>query len=312
MRLRSVSQITEDLGFIREMIDLLEARTDLTPTDRVVLDQHRQMLAETSAELALSDERGLQVVLDGRGVDGHAISTERLIEFLDPLQASLRGAASDELRDEGGSFGPTARQLATPTLRSLFDGSVGMKFTGPIAPLSGEQLDMLRPTMFDRAVERVLAVLETATDPDIDDTVLEATSGLTLNTIAALRRLTEGFSKAGAPTRIAWRGTLVPAERLLTLTPGQAKSLFDALSTVEPRQVVEVVSGHLAHVDDHDGTFHLQADDGSDFYGRVADGVMSAAKGVVYTQVTVSLEVHTAESQLKRSKPKYVLAEILR
>jgi hypothetical protein len=259
-------------------------------------------------ELAVVDTSGLQVVLDGQGVYQHTISADRLTSFLKDLQRSLRHVAANDVRTSGDTFTDNEKAMTDVHIASLFDGSVGLNLTAPPGPLVGEQIDMLRPTLFDRAVDKVIDVLSTARElEDMEGALLNLAAGLSKPAINALTDLARSISEAGAPTRFAWHGTSTAASRFLTLVPSQAAELVEILESVQPVEKSINVYGTLASVDSHDGSFHLVGEE-VEYRGVVADGHLHEAQAKVYTNVSAELMEKTVEGRFaKRSRPKYTL-----
>ncbi len=306
MRLRSGSQIREALDDATAVVADLESRSDRDWIQTLVLEQHRRRLAALTDELALANEGGLQVALDGLGVADHAISADRLVTFLDPLQTAIRSVGADDVRELGNSFGEHEKQLTAAHVRHMFDGSAGIVILGPDA---SEQLEVLRATLFERAVGRVLDVLAASTADEVESAVLDAAAGLNAGAVKAMTELADWMAIAGESTRFAWRGTVHPADRPLSIRPTQAAALSEILKAVKPSLEEVTVTGLLAAVDSHDGTFHLVSEEGPEIRGRLAEGlVQDAIRREHQSGVVAVLEVQVAVGAFaRRSRPKYVL-----
>jgi hypothetical protein len=311
MRLRAESAVREEHQHVLSMIDHLTKKASRDHLDDVILSQYESQERELREELAIVQEAGLKVVLDGRGVDGHSIALDRLAEFVDPLNRSIRGVAASDVRSNGATFDADARSLSTGYLRTLFDGSVGLTIVAPAGPPAGEQLEFLRPTLFERSVETVVRILKSVERDNIEENVLDLAGDLDADAVSALRRLAGAMESANAPTRFSWKPTNGGETINTTVLPGQAAALHEVLNAVEPRTETMVVTGDLVGQDLNDGSFHVFADDGSEYRGSVAHGVLTKVRNIgLGHRVNATLEVTYLEGQLRRrSRPRYVLVD---
>jgi len=280
--------------------------------DQAAVARYEQEERELLQELSFAGERGLQVVLDGQGIDGHTITLTRLVNFVDPLQRAFVHVAAQDVRSAGETFGDEERRLAEARLERTFDGSFGLLIGGPSLSASGEQLEFLRPTLFERSVEKILDVLAAALRENVDEALVDEAVGMNASALGALSDLTGSMAASAAPTRIAWRGVVHDTERLLTLLPRQARELQEALQAVEPSVSLRSISGTLHAVDNKDGTFHLVTDDGDDIKGVIVEGHLHAAMDGVYKKVVGTLDVHEAIGRfnIRSRRPKYFLRDL--
>lgn len=306
MRLRSAEEVRSDIAHVSACLATFDDTTHWA--DALMVDRYQGDLRELRDELTRSEFVGLQVVLDGAGIYEHTIATDRLTGFLGEFQRSMRNVAASEVRGEGESFTEVERALTDVHLASLFDGSVGLKLVAPPGSAFGEQLDMLRPPLFDRTVERVLDVLAAAQEPEgVEEAVLELAVDLSADAIVALKNLAKSMGAAGAPTRFAWHGTLTAASKVVTLVPGQASELVSILEAATPIEVPLDAYGLLSSVDSHDGSFHLVTDS-QEYRGVVAAGQLHEAQERVYRYVQVEMIEQSVTGRFaRRSRPKYTL-----
>lgn len=211
---------------------------DSDPWGYYTTTRNRQVLASLKNELAAVSEADLDLVFNGEGVYGTAITMRRLNALSHPLRRSIFWTGRDiiGLQGEPAAEG-SSTELAEPIIKGMFDGSFGLRVGR--TPVS-EQLPLGGETIFERSVGRVVNVFRASVESASETEMLGQVVGLRQYAIKALTELASQISQSGAPTYIRWKGDVV-----LAVSPDAAFRLAEALSTVTDREESRRVSGIL-------------------------------------------------------------------
>jgi hypothetical protein len=246
---------------------------------------------------------------NGLGVQDGVISMRRFEDLISPLGQTMRWTARDILFVEGlPETDAAVADLVEPVLVGTFAGSFGILLGRTSA---SEQL-AFEGSLFDRTVERVMAIFRAAATDDPQREVLNTLTGFRARTLNGLQHLSERLAEAGLPSVIRWQG-----ESVLTVKPEQAAVVVAAITEATPHEEEVTVQARLEGADLDTGSFHLvvvRPDPERDrhYRGKAESSASSALRGIrLGASVSATLVVLSVDSPiLEQPKETFVLRQI--
>jgi hypothetical protein len=264
---------------------------------RAALERRHQVLVH---ELRLVEEADLVMVLDGPQVLEGSVDVDFLVKILQPFEKAVASIAQalEDAATRAGLIPATIRDLATVRLKTTFAGSFGMALAGP--PPSGDLFlpifdEPARP-LFDRAVSRLLAVVEAGLDPDdFEQNIIEEVSDLGQRSVSHLSELARVAGGAGAPVEFHWADP-GEAQRRVVLSSLVASRLQRVLTHIESSDEQIPIVGRLVEASLPRRTFGIQVEDdeiirgsvSADVAHRIEDYFGKEVRGSVLVTRTVS------------------------
>ena len=241
------------------------------------LMERRKLVAR---QLANAEGPALTLVLSGGSVATNTgLDVAFLAAFLDALEASLASIARALAGEPSGPDGPAGLpRRATLTLCDVTVGRVTLVLDRPrgaasngavVAPTLGD--DGPEP-VFERAVSRLLAILDAASVPErsAHQPLLGVLDRLGPRAHQRLQRLAAAVSGADADAEIRFNRPGHPVAHG-SLTRSTADVLQRVLAAVETEEHIVRVNGRIAGVSLVRRTFELERPDGSIIIGRYAE-----------------------------------------
>jgi hypothetical protein len=243
------------------------------------LMERRKLVAR---QLAHTEGPTLTLVLSGGSVATNTgLDVAFLAAFLDALEASLAAIARALTGEPSGPDGPDGPaglpRRATLTLCDVTVGRVtlvldrprGATSNGATAPAPGD--DGPEP-VFERAVGRLLAILDAASVPErsAHQPLLGVLDRLGPRAHQRLQRLAVAVSGADADAEIRFTRPGHPVAHG-SLTRSSAEVLQRVLAAVEAEEHIVRMNGRIAGVSLVRRTFELERADGSIIVGRYAE-----------------------------------------
>lgn len=277
--MRTRTEIRNELADLASALEPYEAEAIDEPFGvqmmRDSLERRQSVLLE---ELRHAEESDLFVILDGQPVVDHAVDVDFLVRVLSPLDkaAAAIAQALEDAATRAGVIPAAIRERSTVRLRATFAGSFGMALTGPatdeqlLLPL--DESDMPSP-LFDRAIGRLMAIVEAGHDPDaFDQEILEEIGDLGQRAASHVIDLAKSVSGVGTPIQFLWteKGG---QQRRVFLTPLVASRLQQVLTEIDITEVEEPIAGRLVEASLPRRTFGIELDDGSVVRGSVSADV---------------------------------------
>lgn len=280
------------------------------PFDYYAHQRAMEQIAAMEREVATASD-ALELAFDGRGVRGSTIELRRLEQLIGPLGQAMRYTARDVILIDGDQVASAdVVPLCEPVLAETFNGSFGIRIARSPVP---EQVSFLRAPIFERTVDRFVAVFTTARDTGEQSRVIEALWGLRATALSGFRKLSETMADSGATTRMRWRD-----EVALAVSPSTAVVVAEALAATTASDEQITVRGVLTGGDVDDERFHLIVENpqGADkhYRGAVAANVLPTLRLMPFdSRVVAEIEVIYTESQLlPEPRETYILREVRR
>jgi len=221
-------------------------------------------------ELALASSADLHLVLDGPAVLAHTIDLDQLVKVVSPFEKAI-GAVAQALSDAATTAGaiPAAiRQASALRLKATYAGSFGLALAGPPPPLHQTMFEEGQP-LFDRAVTRVLDVVDAGTDPDdYEERVIDQVGELGPRAVSHLGQLAKAVAESGGTVEVLWTEPGAASRRSL-ISPVVAARLQQVLSHLESEEVETGLHGRLVEVSLPRRTFGLEREDRTVVRGAV-------------------------------------------
>lgn len=287
-----------------------EPSLDTEPFDFYLHERAIERIAELEAELGiLMSDEAFEFEFDGRGVYLHSITFRRLEGLVKPIGQTLRWTARDQaILDGWEGSNEELLMLAEPVLSGTVQSSFGIRITR--APLH-EQIAMDHGLLFDRAVDRVMALFRAAHDTNEPAAIVETLSGLRANAVNGFKELALALAQSTVPTRVRWRN-----EEVIAVSPSTAAVIVEALSNVRVTEENVVVVGVLTGGDLTDERFHLILDEEQakprDYKGNVEPNLIETLRSLTLgSRVQATIQVSETESDfLSHPKRSYLLTDI--
>lgn len=274
--MRTRSEVRNELDDLSTAIAAFEAG-DVEPSFglklmRSGLERRQEVLNEELRSVEASD---LIMVLDGPPVTESTVEVDYLVRVLQPFEKAVTSIAQalEDAATKAGLIPAMIRDLATVRLRATFAGSFGMALTGP--PPSEEMIlplfDEPALPLFDRAIGRLLGVVEAGIDPDsFEQGIIEEVSDLGQRSVSHLTELARTVGSVGAPVEFLWAE---PGEtqRRVVLSSLIASRLQQVLTHIESTSEELPVAGRLVEASLPRRTFGIQTSD-----DEIIRGVVSA------------------------------------
>lgn len=307
--LRSSRRLQQERSLLERINDLARDTGDSdVGWGQFAAERRRERIAQIEEELA--EIRGeLEWAFDGLGVYGHSIAFNRLVALIGPLGQTLRGTARDLLFLDGAQAASTtadSKELIEPVITGSFDGSFGLRISGP--PVT-EQISF-EGTLFERTASRIVEIFRAAHSEEAQTEILDLVGGLRKTTISGLQRLTEELSRAGKASRIRWQG-----ETVITVTPSDAEVLYETISAVEPSEQVVEIQARFWGGDLDSSHFHLVVSEEprpKHYRGKAEEAARDELRGIpLGAAVSATLVVvETSSPLLPEPKETYVLRQV--
>lgn len=292
--MRTRSEIRNELADLATALSAFDADALAEPFGvrlmRESLDRRREVLVE---ELRHAEDADLVMVLNGQAVVDHAVEVDFLVKILSPFEkaASAVAQALEDAATKAGVIPAAIRDRAAVRLQATFAGSFGLLLGGP--PLDEQLLlpiddDLPRP-LFERAIGRLMAIVDAGNDPDnFDQGILDQIGDLGQRSASHVIDLAKSVSGSGATVEFLWADQSHPQRRVL-LSPLVANRLQEVLSHIEMTEVEQPIRGRLVEASLLRRTFGVELEDGTvirggvdpdiahrveEYFGRQIDGRM--------------------------------------
>jgi hypothetical protein len=275
------------------------------------LEQRREVLNQ---ELRWVEESDLIMVFDGPPVQEGAVEVDYLVKVLQPFEKAVASIAQalEDAATEAGLIPATIRDLATVRLRTTFAGSFGMALTGPLAaddmvlPLFDEPA---RP-LFDRAIGRLLSVVEAGVDPEgFEQGIIEEVSDLGQRSASHLTELARAVGTVGSPVEFLWADE-GEAQRRVVLSSLIASRLQQVLTHIESTTEQAPIAGRLVEASLPRRTFGIQVSEEELIRGTVAAEVAHRIEDYFGKDVRGTLLVtRTVSTTSEKHAEKYSLLD---
>jgi len=275
------------------------------------LERRREVLNQ---ELRWVEESDLIMVLDGPPVQEGTVEVDYLVKVLQPFEKAVASIAQalEDAATKAGLIPATIRDLATVRLRTTFAGSFGMALTGPLAaddmvfPLFDEPA---RP-LFDRAIGRLLSVVEAGVDPEgFEQGIIEEVSDLGQRSVSHLTELARAVGTVGSPVEFLWADE-GNAQRRVVLSSLIASRLQQVLTHIESITEQAPIAGRLVEASLPRRTFGIQVSEEELIRGTVAAEVAHRIEDYFGKDVRGTLLVtRTVSTTSEKHAEKYSLLD---
>lgn len=273
--MRTRSEIRNELADLASAFEEFAADDPTEPFGvrlmRESLDRRRDVLTE---ELRRAEDSDLVMILNGQPVVDHAVEVDFLVKILSPFEkaASAVAQALEDAATKAGVIPAAIRDRVAVRLQATFAGSFGLLLSGP--PLD-EQLmlpidegDLPLP-LFERAIGRLMAIIEAGQDPDnFDQSILDEIGDLGQRSASHVVDLAKSVSAVGAPVEFLWADAGHPQRRVV-LSPLVATRLQEVLTHIEMAEVEQSLRGRLVEASLVRRTFGVEDEDGNIVRGTV-------------------------------------------
>lgn len=278
---------------------------------RDALDRRREVL---DAELKLIESADLAMILDGAPVRDGVVEVDYLVRLLQPFEKAVASVAQalEDAATRAGLIPSAIRDLATLRLRATFAGSFGLALTGPeLAEAPALSLfDEFPQPLFDRAVSRLLAVVDAAHDPDaFEQGIIEEIGDLGQRTVSHFTDFAKAVSSTGAPVEFHWADPGEPKRRVI-VSPLVAERLQDVLTHIETSDDEQPIAGRLVEASLPRRTFGIQISDDDIVRGTVSAEVAHRIEDYFGKDVRGTVSVRrTVSTTSEKHAEKYTLLE---
>lgn len=222
-------------------------------------------------ELALASSADLHLILDGPAVIDHTIDIDQLVRIVSPFEKAI-AAVAQALSDAATSTGvipATIRQASTLRVKATYAGSFGMALSGP-PPTSEPVLFGEDQPLFERAVTRVVDVIDAGADPEsYEQRVIDQVSELGPRAVSNLTQMAKGAADVGGTVEILWTEPGTTARRSV-ISPVIAARLQQVLTHLQAEDTETNLSGRLVEISLPKLAFGLQQNDDSIVRGAVS------------------------------------------
>jgi hypothetical protein len=285
-----------ELAQLDELI--LEARTvsDETPAGARLmirsLEQRRTRLMLEALDQAEETARHLDLVLSGAPVTARGAEVGVVAGLLSSVQGSLTALA------QSIAARPTSRGLVPMEIQDLVRLRLSMALPGSVAlrlvpaktdpalwltDLFGEEVEPL----LDASVERLIDVLNAASDPD--ENLLHSLAAAGPRTTGHLRDLSRLLADSRGSVALHWRAQ--GEARAAELQPETAAALHGLLLQTEEESEEIVVTGRIVGGSLLRRKFELELPDETVLTGAVAESVLPDLQRLFGRPCTATLEV---------------------
>lgn len=308
MPMRSLSHLRRELA-LRQSLERVYDVREPEPDGWARYAREGNQRGMRRAQLAIaSASESLDWSFDSKGVVGNAIRMSHLQEIAGALGQALRGLGRDELLYEPQAMVPgvTVHQLTDPYVAATVPGSFQLRV---VAPPVEEQLRIGMPTLFERSVDRLIAIFRAGGDDVGGEGLTDTLSGLRSATLNGIKNLAQIISE-GSPSEVRWRG-----ETLLAITPPSADRVAEAIREAAPVETSTTIRGEL-RASDLDGAFRIvtatPTGETRPYSGGVEPEIRETLKSITLgSHVRAELKVTVFDAPF-RDEPRetYVLSDI--
>lgn len=313
--MRTRSEVRNELDDLRTAMAAFDVE-DVEPTFgltlmRSGLKRRHQVLNE---ELRALEAFDLIMVLNGPPVMEGTIEVDYLVKVLQPFEKAVASIAQalEDAATKAGLIPAMIRDLATVRLKATFAGSFGLALTGP--PPSEEMMlplfDEPAKPLFDRAIGRVLGVVEAGIDPDgFEQGIIDEVSDLGQRVVSHLTELARAVGSVGAPVEFLWAEP-GDTQRRVVLSSLVASRLQQVLTHIESMSEETPVAGRLVEASLPRRTFGIQISDEEIVRGVVAADVAHRIENYFGKEVRGTLLVtRTTSTTSDKHAEKYALLD---
>lgn len=255
---------------------------DRPTDDELVLlmrNDNERDIAALEAELEQAFSGDLELTLDGRPVADHRVALTYFNRLTDSLQAAFRAAYRTMT-----PTGSINRGEATLSIAGTAPGSFKVSLTVPAA-----QLELLEDPLADRAMMRIVRLLQAAASGTEATSAEEFAAGAAEPEVRAMIRLAASMATSGGTTGIRYRA-VDGTETIASVRHEAARRLAEALAGRTGREVV-TVTGHLSMAQDQPPRVRVTTTD--DVYLAVvtSDELLDRVKSLLFGEVEATLVV---------------------
>lgn len=264
--------------------------------------RHRRVALEREAAAVSASD--LFVVLNGPPIVENSVEVHWLVEVLKPFERAV-SAVAQAIEDAATSAGLIPQNILDQSalrLNATFAGSFGMAMSGPLAAGQVELPipfgDEISEPLFDRAISRVIDVVEAATDAEnYEQDLVEQIGDLGQRVTSHLAELAKQVEISALSMEMLW-GPRGEHQRRVVLTPVLAKRMQQIIGSLQTSDDEIKVSGRLVEASLPRRSFGIETADGAILRGTIDKDVAGLVEQHFGQQVAADIVRHRTVSNL--------------